>query len=180
MPVDREQRLGRGRRRSPGGRATDRRSPSCRRRSRFEISDSSAETSLRCASHRSTSRLVERARRRRTPRARSRIVASTTCASPSSSTSSRWCVAGLEVPLGLDGVVEAQDGGRRAPLQDAPARVEPFGERREAERGARACAGGAGWSAQPGAGDDPERSLAADEQLREVGPDRRPRRAAGA
>ena len=144
-PVDREQRLGRGRVDRRAGRASDRRSPSCRRRSRSTINDSSAETSLRCASHRSTSPSSSTAAPAHSSRDDRASSASTTCASPSSSTSSRWCRCRFEVALGLDGVVQAQDGGRRAPLQDAPARVEPFDERREAERGTRVRRG-AGWT----------------------------------
>ena len=45
-------------------------------------------------------------------------------------------VAGLVVAVGLDRVVEAQHGGRRAALDDPPHRVEAVGERRERERGA--------------------------------------------
>ena len=86
---------------------------------------------------------------------------------------------GLEVPLPLDVVVQADDGGRRAPVQDPPARVEPVGERPEAEGGSALDR----WHAvQPeaGAGDDAERAFAPDEQLGEVGAHRGARRAAGA
>ena len=84
-------------------------------------------------------------------------------------------VAGLVAAVGLDRVVEPQHRGRGAAVQDAPAGVEPVGERSRSRRRRAARAAGAGCSAQPGAGDDAERALGADEQLGEVGPDRGPR-----
>ena len=44
--------------------------------------------------------------------------------------------AGLERAVGLDRVVEADDRGRRAPVQDPPAGIEPLGEAGERVRGA--------------------------------------------
>ena len=87
-------------------------------------------------------------------------------------------VAGPEVAVALDGVVEPQHRRRRAAPQDAPARVEAVDERCEAVRGSH-LGGRRRVHAQPGAGDDPERALAAHEHLGEVGSDRRARRAAG-
>ena len=80
-------------------------------------------------------------------------------------------VAGLVAAVGLDAVVQAQHRGRRAALQDAAARVEAVGERREPERRATVRRGDR-MGAQPGAGDDAERAFRADEELREVGADR--------
>ncbi len=78
-----------------------------------------------------------------------------------------------EVPLGLDLVVEAEDGGGRPPPQDPAARLEAVGEGAEGE-GPAPVGGGPGVDPQAGRGDHPERALAAHEQLGEVGAGGRP------
>ena len=56
----------------------------------------------------------------------------------------------LEVPLGLDVVVEPEDRGRRPAVEDASAGVEPVGERAEPVGGAalRLRVSGAGAAAR--------------------------------
>ena len=87
-------------------------------------------------------------------------------------------VAGLVGAVGLGGVVEPEHGRRAAALQDPPHGVEAGLEGREGV-GAPALVGGRRVQAEPGAGDDAERALRADEELVEVGADGGPRRAAG-
>ena len=78
-------------------------------------------------------------------------------------------VTGLVAAIGLGCVVEAQHRRGGAALHDPAHGVEPVGERRERERGADL---GRRYrvQTQTGAYDDAERSLGADEELREVGP----------
>ena len=87
-------------------------------------------------------------------------------------------VAGLIAAIGLDRVVEPEYRGCRTALHDASHRVEPVGERRERVRAAD-LGGRERVQAQPRTDDHTEGSFGADEALREIGPDRRPRRAAG-
>ena len=73
------------------------------------------------------------------------------------------------VPVGLDRVVEAQHRRCRPPLADAPHRLECGVERAECPGGGSLCRG-RGVHAQPGRGDDAQRSLRPDEELGQVGP----------
>ena len=76
-------------------------------------------------------------------------------------------VAGLVGAVGLDGVVEAEHGGGAPSLQDPPHGVETVLE--GAERvGATPLVHGGRMEAEPGAGDDAEGALRADEQLVQV------------
>ena len=79
----------------------------------------------------------------------------------------------------LGAVVQTEHGGRRPALQDAPADLDPLGERREVV-GRPTLTGGPWVGPQPHPRDDAERALRPDEQLGEVRPDgggRRPARA---
>ncbi len=87
-------------------------------------------------------------------------------------------LAGLVVAVGLGGVVQTQHRGGRPPSQDPAADLEPVGEGLEAD-GEAPLVGRGGVHAQAGPGDDPERALAADEQLVEIGSRRLPGVAAG-
>ena len=78
-------------------------------------------------------------------------------------------VAVLEVPLGLRLVVQTKDRRRRAAAEDHAAGLEAGGEGREAE-GAPSLRRRQGVQAEACLGDDAERSLAADEELRQVRP----------
>src|SRR5690606_5500469 len=65
-------------------------------------------------------------------------------------------------------VVEADDRGPQAALEDAADRLEAGGDRRDLEAAEDPDRRRRG-DPQPGRGDDPERALAADEELGEVG-----------
>ncbi len=163
----------------PGAPTIGPRSPSCRPRTARVISASSADTSLRCASHCSTSptssavppfvvALLLDDLHDRVDQGAVALVEH----------EQHMTVAGLEAAVGFDRVVQAQHRGRGAAVQHAAAGLEPRLERVEAVRGApflRRCL----VEPEPGAGDDAERALAADEQLGQVGPDRGTGRAAG-
>ena len=74
------------------------------------------------------------------------MVASSRPGSASSRTMRTQWSRHVEVAGGLGVVVEAQHGGRGAPAQDAPARLEPLGERRRSRRPAGSRPGRPGCS----------------------------------
>ena len=151
---------------------TRRRSRSCRRRCRAPRAAPSAQTSLRCSSQR-----VDERRRRAASRARTRR------RRPRSSRRPRG-VALVEhderaaVDLEVPRATRPRRRGAAPPgvaprCSDAPARVEAGGERRRRRRRAAPRPRRAPVHDERRLGDDAERALGPDEELREVRPDGR-------
>ena len=176
----------RSRRRRGGGGSTTRRPPRwCRPRGR--PGRPSPGPRRRCGAPASGPPAAGPGRRRRgcggTPGRRRPGSSRSASGSPSSRTSSRQPPPSNDGPGELPGrlglVVEAEDGRGGAPPQHPAAGVEPVGEPVEPV-GGPAAPGRPGPHPQRRLGDDAERALAADEDLAEVGPGRRPGVAAGA